>query len=197
MSLIPTVTSIHYDGKESKDIFSLLLQERIIMLCEEINDTSCSIIIAEILYLNAQDENQPITFYINSPGGSVHSGLAIYDIMQKVHCPITTIGIGLCASMAAILLSSGTKGKRYALENAEIMIHQPLGDSKGQVSDIEISTKRYIYLKNKLNEILAKNCDKEIKKIAFDTDRDYFLNSFEAKNYGLIDEVISLNDSLK
>lgn len=197
MPLVPTVTLSKYDGKESKDIFSLLLEERIILLNEEINDATTSIIIAELLYLNAQDDKAPITMYINSPGGSVHSGLAIYDIMNKIESPVITIGIGLCASMGAFLLSSGTKGKRYALENTEIMIHQPLGGSKGQVSDIEIMTKRYIYLKDKLNEILAKNTNQSIKKIASDTDRDYFMSAYEAKKYGLIDEVISLSDSLK
>lgn len=197
MPLVPTVTLSKYDGKESKDIFSLLLEERIILLNEEINDATTSIIIAELLYLNAQDDKAPITMYINSPGGSVHSGLAIYDIMNKIESPVITIGLGLCASMGAFLLSSGTKGKRYALENTEIMIHQPLGGSKGQVSDIEIMTKRYIYLKDKLNEILARNTNQSIKKIASDTDRDYFMSAYEAKKYGLIDEVISLSDSLK
>ncbi len=197
MTLIPTVTLSRFDGKESKDIYSLLLEERIIILSEEITQHTASLVVAEILYLNAQDQKNPITIYINSPGGSVHAGLAIYDIMQKVECPIVTIGLGLCASMGAFLLASGTKGKRYALENTEIMIHQPLGGSQGQVSDLEIMTKRYIYLKHRLNQLLAFHTDKPIKKIATDTDRDYFLSAAEAKKYGLIDEVIDSLDSLK
>jgi len=196
MPIIPTITTTTYDGKESKDIFSLLLEQRIILLTDEITDQLSSLIVAEILYLNAQDQNEPITMYINSPGGSIYAGLAIYDIMKKVKCPISTIGIGLCASMGAFLLSAGDKGKRYALENTEIMIHQPLGGSQGQVSDIEIMTKRYMYLKDKLNSLLAQHTGQEIKKIAKDTDRDYFMSATEAKEYGLIDEVLSL-DTLK
>ena len=166
------------------------------MISDEITDQLSSLIVSEIIYLNAQDQSEPITIYINSPGGSIYAGLAIYDIMKKVEAPIITIGLGLCASMGAFLLSAGNKGKRYALENAEIMIHQPLGGSQGQVSDIEIMTKRYLYLRNKLNAMLAKHTGQSIKKIAKDTDRDYFMSSEEAKEYGLIDEVISLN-SLK
>ncbi len=196
MPIIPTITTSYYDGKESKDIYSLLLEQRIIMISDEITDQLSSLIVSEIIYLNAQDQSEPITIYINSPGGSIYAGLAIYDIMKKVEAPIITIGLGLCASMGAFLLSAGSKGKRYALENAEIMIHQPLGGSQGQVSDIEIMTKRYLYLRNKLNAMLAKHTGQSIKKIAKDTDRDYFMSSEEAKEYGLIDEVISLN-SLK
>ncbi len=196
MPIIPTITTSYYDGKESKDIYSLLLEQRIIMISDEITDQLSSLIVSEIIYLNAQDQSEPITIYINSPGGSIYAGLAIYDIMKKVEAPIITIGLGLCASMGAFLLSAGNKGKRYALENAEIMIHQPLGGSQGQVSDIEIMTKRYLYLRNKLNAMLAKHTGQSIKKIAKDTDRDYFMSSEEAKEYGLIDEVISLN-SLK
>ncbi|MCI6358225.1 MAG: ATP-dependent Clp protease proteolytic subunit [Erysipelotrichaceae bacterium] len=196
MPIIPTITTSYYDGKESKDIYSLLLEQRIIMISDEITDQLSSLIVSEIIYLNAQDQSEPITIYINSPGGSIYAGLAIYDIMKKVEAPIITIGLGLCASMGAFLLSAGSKGKRYALENAEIMIHQPLGGSQGQVSDIEIMTKRYLYLRNKLNAMLAKHTGQRIKKIAKDTDRDYFMSSEEAKEYGLIDEVISLN-SLK
>ncbi len=196
MPIIPTITTSYYDGKESKDIYSLLLEQRIIMISDEITDQLSSLIVSEIIYLNAQDQSEPITIYINSPGGSIYAGLAIYDIMKKVEAPIITIGLGLCASMGAFLLSAGNKGKRYALENTEIMIHQPLGGSQGQVSDIEIMTKRYLYLRNKLNAMLAKHTGQSIKKIAKDTDRDYFMSSEEAKEYGLIDEVISLN-SLK
>lgn len=193
MPIIPTIITNNYDGKESKDIFSLLLEQRIIMINDEITDQLAALIVAEILFLNAKDQTEPITIYINSPGGSIYAGLAIYDIIKKVECPISTIGIGLCASMGAFLLSSGDKGRRFALENTEIMIHQPLGGSQGQVSDIEIMTKRYLYLKNKLNQMLAVHTGQDIKKIAKDTDRDYFMSSFEAKEYGLIDDVISLN----
>ena len=193
MPIIPTIITNNYDGKESKDIFSLLLEQRIIMINDEITDQLAALIVAEILFLNAKDQTEPITIYINSPGGSIYAGLAIYDIIKKVECPISTIGIGLCASMGAFLLSSGDKGKRFALENTEIMIHQPLGGSQGQVSDIEIMTKRYLYLKNKLNQMLAVHTGQDIKKIAKDTDRDYFMSSLEAKEYGLIDDVISLN----
>ena len=193
MPIIPTIITNNYDGKESKDIFSLLLEQRIIMINDEITDQLAALIVAEILFLNAKDQTEPITIYINSPGGSIYAGLAIYDIIKKVECPISTIGIGLCASMGAFLLSSGDKGKRFALENTEIMIHQPLGGSQGQVSDIEIMTKRYLYLKNKLNQMFAVHTGQDIKKIAKDTDRDYFMSSFEAKEYGLIDDVISLN----
>ncbi len=193
MPIIPTIITNNYDGKESKDIFSLLLEQRIIMINDEITDQLAALIVAEILFLNAKDQTEPITIYINSPGGSIYAGLAIYDIIKKVECPISTIGIGLCASMGAFLLSSGDKGRRFALENTEIMIHQPLGGSQGQVSDIEIMTKRYLYLKNKLNQMLAAHTGQDIKKIAKDTDRDYFMSSLEAKEYGLIDDVISLN----
>lgn len=193
MPIIPTITTTSYNGKESKDIFSLLLEKRIILLNDEITDQLSSLIVSEIIYLNATSQTDPITIYINSPGGSIYAGLAIYDIMKKVEAPIVTIGIGLCASMGAFLLSAGDKGKRYALENAEIMIHQPLGGSQGQVSDIEIMTKRYLYLKDKLNNLLAKHTNQDVKKIAKDTDRDYFMSSYEAKEYGLIDEVLSLN----
>mgnify|MGYP002711517825 FL=1 len=193
MPIIPTIITNNYDGKESKDIFSLLLEQRIIMINDEITDQLAALIVAEILFLNAKDQTEPITIYINSPGGSIYAGLAIYDIIKKVECPISTIGIGLCASMGAFLLSSGDKGRRFALENTEIMIHQPLGGSQGQVSDIEIMTKRYLYWKNKLNQMLAAHTGQDIKKIAKDTDRDYFMSSLEAKEYGLIDDVISLN----
>lgn len=193
MPIIPTIITNNYDGKESKDIFSLLLEQRIIMINDEITDQLAALIVAEILFLNAKDQTEPITIYINSPGGSIYAGLAIYDIIKKVECPISTIGIGLCASMGAFLLSSGDKGRRFALENTEIMIHQPLGGSQGQVSDIEIMTKRYLYLKNKLNQMLSAHTGQDIKKIAKDTDRDYFMSSLEAKEYGLIDDVISLN----
>ncbi len=193
MPIVPTITTTNYTGKESKDIFSLLLEKRIILINDEITDQLSSLIVSEIIYLNAISQTDPITIYIHSPGGSIYAGLAIYDIIKKVEAPIITIGIGLCASMGAFLLSAGDKGKRYALENTEIMIHQPLGGSQGQVSDIEIMTKRYLYLKDKLNTLLAKHTNQDVKKIAKDTDRDYFMSSFEAKEYGIIDEVLLLN----
>ena len=159
------------------------------MITGEINDDLASIVIGEIIYLNALSPNEKITLYINSPGGSVSSGLAIYDVMKNVSSPIETIGMGMCASMGAFLLSSGTKGLRKAYENCEIMIHQPLGGSNGQVSDLEIMTNRFIYLKNKLNQILSINTNQPIEKIIKDTDRNYFMSSEDALNYQLIDEV--------
>lgn len=188
MSVIPMITKERFDGRINMDLFSLLLEERIIMLWGEINQDIASLLVSEILYLSAQDEKSPITIYIHSPGGSVHSGLAIYDTMRKVPNDIITIGTGLCASMAAFLLAGGDR--RYAMENTEIMIHQPLGGSEGQVSDMEITVKRLIYMKNKLNQILAHHTKKDIKQIAIDTDRDYFLSAQEAKEYGIIDEII-------
>lgn len=189
MNIIPAVTISNYDGNKSYDLFSLLLKERIIMLTGEINDEIASIIIGELLYLNALSPNEKITLYINSPGGSVSSGLAIYDTIKQMSSPIETIGIGMCASMGAFLLSSGTKGLRKAYENCEIMIHQPLGGSNGQVSDLEIMTNRFIYLKNKLNKILAENTNQPLDKIIKDTDRNYFMSSEEALKYKIIDEI--------
>lgn len=193
MNIIPAVTISNYEGSKSYDLFSLLLKERIIMLNGEINDDIASIVISEILYLNAISPKEKITIYINSPGGSVSSGLAIYDVMNSVSAPIETIGMGLCASMGAFLLSSGTKGHRKAYPNCEIMIHQPLGGSNGQVSDLEIMTNRFIYLKNQLNKILSENTSKTIEKIRKDTDRNYFMSAQEAKEYQLIDEIVEKN----
>jgi len=190
MNIIPAVTLSSFEGTKSYDIFSLLLKERIIILNGEINDDMANIIIAELLYLNASSPKEKITIYINSPGGSVTSGLAIYDVINSFSCTIETIGIGMCASMGAFLLSSGTKGHRKAYKNCEIMIHQPLGGSNGQVSDLEIMTNRFKYLKDKLNNILAFNTSQPIKKIIKDTDRNYFLNAKEAKEYHLIDSII-------
>lgn len=189
MNIIPAVTLSNYEGSKNYDIFSLLLNERIIMLTGEINDDLATIIISEMLYLNASSTTEKITMYINSPGGSVSAGLAIYDIMQNISAPIETIGMGMCASMGAFLLSSGTKGLRKAYQNCEIMIHQPLGGSNGQVSDLEIMTNRFIYLKNKLNKILAKNTSQPLDKITKDTDRNYFMSSKDALEYHLIDEI--------
>lgn len=191
MNIIPAVTLSSFEGSKSYDLFSLLLKERIIMLTGEINDDLASVIISEILYLSALSPNEKITIYINSPGGSVSSGLAIYDVMKNSPSPIETIGLGMCASMGAFLLSSGTKGLRKAYPNCEIMIHQPLGGSNGQVSDLEIMTNRFIYLKNKLTHILAENTSQPLDKIIKDTDRNYFMSSQEAKDYHLIDEILN------
>lgn len=191
MNIIPAVTLSSFEGSKSYDLFSLLLKERIIMLTGEINDDLASVIISEILYLSALSPNEKITIYINSPGGSVSSGLAIYDVMKNSPSPIETIGLGMCASMGAFLLSSGTKGLRKAYPNCEIMIHQPLGGSNGQVSDLEIMTNRFIYLKNKLTNILAENTSQPLDKIIKDTDRNYFMSSQEAKDYHLIDEILN------
>lgn len=187
MRYIPAVNVKSYDGNSSYDLYSLLLKERIIMLTGEIDDTLSEIVCSELIFLNAKDQELPISIYIDSPGGSVTAGMAIYDVMKAIEAPIKTIGLGLCASMAALLLSSGDKGYRYAYPNAEIMIHQPIGQTQGQVSDLEIMTKRFISLKNKLNSILASNTNKSLEEIEKDTDRDNFLTADEAIEYGLID----------
>ena len=187
MRYIPAVNVKSYDGNSSYDLYSLLLKERIIMLTGEIDDTLSEIVCSELIFLNATDQELPISIYIDSPGGSVTAGMAIYDVMKAIEAPIKTIGLGLCASMAAFLLSSGDKGYRYAYPNAEIMIHQPIGQTQGQVSDLEIMTKRFISLKNKLNSILASNTNKSLEEIEKDTDRDNFLTADEAIEYGLID----------
>lgn len=189
MFVIPNVIEKSFDGERHYDIFSLLLNERIILLTGEIDDNVASVVVAQILYLASKDEKKDIQLYINSPGGSVTAGMAIYDTMKYVKNDISTICIGLAASMGAFLLSSGTKGKRYALPNSEIMIHQPLGGVQGQVSDIEISTKRLLKVKNRLNTILANNCDKSLEVIQRDTERDYYLDANEAKEYGLVDHI--------
>ena len=187
MRYIPAVNVKSYDGNSSYDLYSLLLKERIIMLTGEIDDTLSEIVCSELIFLNAKDQELPISIYIDSPGGSVTAGMAIYDVMKAIEAPIKTIGLGLCASMAAFLLSSGDKGYRYAYPNAEIMIHQPIGQTQEQVSDLEIMTKRFISLKNKLNSILASNTNKSLEEIEKDTDRDNFLTADEAIEYGLID----------
>ncbi len=191
MPIIPAISIQSYDGVKNYDLFSLLLSERIIVLSGEINDEVASLVISEILYLSAASPSEKITIYINSPGGSVSAGLAIYDAMKISPCTIETIGVGLCASMGAFLLSSGTKGYRRAYPNCEIMIHQPLGGTNGQVSDLEIMTKRFIFLKKKLNRILSENTSQPIEKIEADCDRDYFLEPQEAKDYNLIDDILS------
>ena len=190
MSLVPYVVEQTSRGERSYDIFSRLLNDRIVMLSEEVNDTTASLIVAQLLYLEAQDPDKDIQFYINSPGGSVTSGLAIYDTMQYIKPDVSTICIGMAASMGAFLLSSGAKGKRIALPNAEIMIHQPSGGSQGQCTDIQIQAEQILKIKKKLNAILADNTGKSVEQIEHDCERDHFMTAEEAQAYGLIDKVI-------
>jgi ATP-dependent Clp protease protease subunit len=178
-------------GERSYDIYSRLLKERIIFLGTEINDDVSNLVIAQLLFLQSEDAEKDISIYINSPGGVVTSGMAIYDTMQFLKCPITTYCVGQAASMGAVLLSAGTKGKRFALPNARIMIHQPLGGSQGQATDIEIQTKEILRMKRRLNEILAFHTGQPIKTIEKDTDRDFFMSAAEAVKYGLVDEVVT------
>ncbi|MCI2106265.1 MAG: ATP-dependent Clp endopeptidase proteolytic subunit ClpP [Intestinimonas sp.] len=190
MSLVPYVVEQTNRGERSYDIFSRLLNDRIIFLSEEVNDTTASLVVAQLLYLEAQDPDKDIQFYINSPGGVVTAGMAIYDTMRYIKADVSTICIGMAASMGAFLLSCGTKGKRFALPNAEIMIHQPSGGTKGQASDIKIQAEWMLRTREKLNRILAANTGKPIDIIAQDTERDNFMSAEEAKEYGLIDKVI-------
>ncbi len=190
MSLVPYVVEQTSRGERSYDIFSRLLNDRIVMLSEEVNDTTASLIVAQLLYLEAQDPDKDIQFYINSPGGNVTSGLAIYDTMQYIKPDVSTICIGLAASMGAFLLSSGAKGKRIALPNAEIMIHQPSGGSRGQCTDIQIQAEQILKIKQRLNKILASNTGKSVEQVEADCERDHFMTAEEAQNYGLIDKVI-------
>ena len=190
MSLVPYVVEQTSRGERSYDIFSRLLNDRIVMLSEEVNDTTASLIVAQLLYLEAQDPDKDIQFYINSPGGVITSGLAIYDTMQYIKCDVATICIGMAASMGAFLLSAGAKGKRMALPNAEIMIHQPSGGAQGQATDIQIQARRIQAMKQKLNEILAANTGRPLEQIAADTERDNFMTAQEALEYGIIDKVI-------
>ena len=190
MSFIPYVVEQTSRGERSYDIFSRLLNDRIIMLSEEVNDTTASLVVAQLLFLEAQDPDKDIQFYINSPGGSVSAGLAIYDTMQYIKPDVSTICIGLAASMGAFLLSSGARGKRIALPNAEIMIHQPSGGSQGQATDIQIQAEHILKIKKKLNMILAENTGKAIETIEADCERDNFMSAAEAVDYGLIDKVI-------
>ncbi len=190
MSLVPYVVEQTSRGERSYDIFSRLLNDRIVMLSEEVNDVTASLVVAQLLYLEAQDPDKDIQFYINSPGGSVSAGLAIYDTMQYIKPDVSTICVGMAASMGAFLLSSGAKGKRIALPNAEIMIHQPSGGSQGQCTDIQIQAEHIQRTKDRLNRILAANTGKDIETIARDTDRDNWLTAEDAKTYGLIDQVI-------
>ena len=191
MSLVPYVVEQTSRGERSYDIFSRLLNDRIIFLSEEVNDTTAALVVAQMLYLEAQDPDKDIQFYINSPGCSVTSGMAIYDTMQYIKCDVSTICVGMAASMGAFLLAAGTKGKRIALPNSEIMIHQPLGGMQGQVTDIQIHAQRLGEIKKKLNEILAERTGKSYEEISRDTERDNFLTAQQALEYGLIDRVIS------
>ena len=190
MSFVPYVVEQTSRGERSYDIFSRLLNDRIVFLAEEVNDTNASLIVAQLLYLEAQDPEKDIQLYINSPGGSVTAGMAIYDTMQYVKCDVSTICVGMAASMGAFLLSSGAKGKRIALPNAEIMIHQPSGGAQGQVTDIQIHAQRIADMKKRLNAILAANTGKTVEQITADCERDHFLTSEEAKDYGIVDKVI-------
>ena len=191
MSLVPYVIEQTSRGERSYDIYSRLLKDRIIFLGEEVNDVSASIIVAQLLFLEAEDPGKDIQLYINSPGGSVTAGLAIYDTMQYIKCDVSTVCIGMAASMGAFLLSGGKKGKRFALPNAEIMIHQPSGGAQGQATEIQIVADRIQYTKRMLNELLAANTHQPLEKIAADTERDYYMSAEEAKNYGLIDAVVT------
>ncbi len=191
MSLVPMVVEQTNRGERSYDIFSRLLNDRIIILSEEVNDVTASLIVAQLLYLESQDPDKDIYFYINSPGGSITSGMAIYDTMQYIKCDVSTICIGMAASMAAFLLAAGAPGKRLALPNSEIMIHQPLSGMQGQATDIKIHADRILRIKSHLNSILAEVTGKPIETIEQDTERDNFMTAEEAKAYGLIDNVIT------
>ncbi|MGN0299007.1 MAG: ATP-dependent Clp endopeptidase proteolytic subunit ClpP [Lachnospiraceae bacterium] len=193
MPLVPYVIEQTNRGERSYDIYSRLLKERIIFLGEEVTDASASVIVAELLFLEAEDPGKDIQLYINSPGGSVSAGLAIYDTMQYVKCDVSTICVGLAASMGAFLLAGGAKGKRYALPNAEIMIHQPSGGAQGQATDINITAEHILKTKARLNRMLAENTGKPVEQVANDTERDNWMSAQEAKEYGLIDSVITRN----
>ena len=189
MALVPYVVEQTNRGERQYDIFSRLLNDRIIVLSDEVNDATASLVVAQLLYLEGQDCEKDISLYINSPGGSVSAGLAIYDTMQYIKCDVSTICMGMAASMGAFLLSSGAKGKRYALPNSEIMIHQPLGGAKGQATDIKIAAEHILRTRDKLNKILAENTGKPIEQIVLDTERDNWLSAQEAMDYGIVDKV--------
>ncbi|MCM1107060.1 MAG: ATP-dependent Clp endopeptidase proteolytic subunit ClpP [Blautia sp.] len=191
MSLVPYVVEQTSRGERSYDIYSRLLKDRIIFLGEEVNETTASLVVAQLLFLESEDPGKDIQLYINSPGGMVTAGFAIYDTMQYIKCDVSTICIGMAASMGAFLLAGGTKGKRLALPNAEIMIHQPSGGAKGQATDIQITAENILKTKKKLNEILAANTGKPYDVIALDTERDHYMSAEEARDYGLIDDVIA------
>ncbi len=190
MPLVPTVIETTNRGERAYDIYSRLLNDRIVILSDEVNDTTASLIVAQLLFLESQDPDKDISFYINSPGGSVSAGMAIYDTMNFIKCDVSTMCVGMAASMGAFLLSSGAKGKRFALPNSEIMIHQPLGGMKGQASDIKIHADHILRTREKLNTILAANTGKSVEQIALDTERDNFLSAAAACEYGLIDKVL-------
>lgn len=194
MSLVPMVVEQTSRGERSYDIFSRLLKDRIIMLSGEVNDVMANLVVSQLLFLESEDPDKDIYIYINSPGGSITSGMAIYDTMQYIKPDVSTICIGMAASMGSFLLSSGAKGKRFALPNSEIMIHQPLGGFQGQTTDIEIHTRRMLKIKESLNTILSENTNQPLEKIKADTERDYFMSAEEAKNYGLVDKVITKNE---
>ena len=191
MNFVPYVIEQTRTGERAYDIYSRLLQDRIIWISGEINDETACSIIAQLLFLQAEDDKRDITIYINSPGGAITAGLGIYDTMQQVRPDVSTLCIGIAASMGAFLLAGGKKGKRFCLPNSEIMIHQPLGGAKGQASDIDISAKRILSMRNRLNKLLAYHTGRTIKEIERDTNRDYFLNADSAKEYGLIDQILT------
>lgn len=190
MPYIPMVVEQTNRGERSYDIYSRLLNDRIVFLSDEVNDQTASLIVAQLLYLEAQDPDKEISFYINSPGGSVSAGMAIFDTMQYIKCDVSTICIGMAASMGAFLLAAGAKGKRLALPNSEIMIHQPLGGARGQATDIKIAAEHILKSRDTINQILSERTGQPIEKIAADTDRDNFMSAQEAKEYGLVDQVI-------
>ena len=190
MALVPIVVEQTSRGERSYDIYSRLLNDRIVFLSEDVNDVTASLIVAQLLFLESQDPEKEISFYINSPGGTITSGMAIYDTMQYIKCDVSTICVGMAASMGAFLLSSGTKGKRLALPNSEIMIHQPLGGTRGQATDIKIHADWILRSKRKLNEILAANCGRPVEELERDTDRDNFMTAEDALKYGIVDKVL-------
>ncbi|NLN82549.1 MAG: ATP-dependent Clp endopeptidase proteolytic subunit ClpP [Clostridiales bacterium] len=190
-SLVPYVVEQTGRGERSYDIFSRLLNDRIILLSDEVNDNTASLVVAQLIYLEGQDPDKDIDLYINSPGGSISAGMAIYDTMQFIKCDVSTICIGMAASMGAFLLAAGAKGKRKALPNSEIMIHQPSGGSRGQASDIKIQAEHILYIRGRMNRILSELTGQSIETIERDTDRDFFMTAEEAKNYGIIDNIIT------
>ncbi len=190
MPIVPTIVERSQRGERAYDIFSRLLEERIIFLAGPVTDMNANVVIAQMLYLASKDSKRDIKLYINSPGGSVTAGLAIYDTMQFLKCPVSTICIGLTASMAAVILTAGSKGKRFSLPNAEILLHQVAGGMQGQATDIEITAKQILHMKEKLNKIISSHTGQPLAKVVKDTDRDFYLTAEEAKKYGLIDEVI-------
>ena len=190
MSLVPIVVEQSSRGERSYDIYSRLLKDRIIVLSDEVNDVTASLIVAQMLFLEAEDPDKDIQLYINSPGGSVTAGMAIYDTMQYVKCDVSTICVGMAASMGAFLLAAGAKGKRFSLPNSTIMIHQPIGGAKGQATDIKIHAEWILKVKKSLNEILSERTGQPLSKVEIDTERDYFMSAAEAKEYGLVDQVM-------